>query len=63
MATQEKNCPVCGEDFERGTQVKAQGRNMEVCCDDCADKVRENPSRYAETSDVGGSTARGGSPR
>ena len=59
MATQEKTCAVCGEDFERGTQVKAQGRDMEVCCDDCADKVRENPSRY-ETADAG-STPRGGS--
>ncbi len=42
-------CPVCDWDInEGGIKVKVGGKEITVCCDDCAKSAEENPSRYAE---------------
>ena len=41
-------CPVCDWEIKDvGIKVKAEGRELVVCCDDCAKKVKENPGKYA----------------
>ncbi|MCI0665656.1 MAG: hypothetical protein L0220_31755 [Acidobacteria bacterium] len=42
-----KKCPVC--DWEiKGDEVKVKvgGKEITVCCEDCAKKVEENPGKY-----------------
>jgi ribosome-binding protein aMBF1 (putative translation factor) len=47
MAT--KKCPVCDWEIkDGGIPVKVGGKELTVCCDDCAKKVKENPSQYAK---------------
>jgi ribosome-binding protein aMBF1 (putative translation factor) len=46
MAT--KKCPVCDWEIkDAGIEVKVAGKQMTVCCDDCAKKAKENPAQYA----------------
>ena len=47
MATKPK-CPVCDWEIKDAKTVKAGGKIVTVCCDECAAKVRENPSKYAK---------------
>jgi ribosome-binding protein aMBF1 (putative translation factor) len=49
MAT--KKCPVCDWEIkDAGIAVKTGGKQITVCCDDCAKKVKENPANYARTA-------------
>jgi YHS domain-containing protein len=46
-----KKCPVCDWDINDGEiKVQAGGKEVTVCCDDCAKKVEENPAAYAAAS-------------
>jgi RNase P subunit RPR2 len=43
----ESKCPVCDYKLEAGAKsVRLEGRNVTVCCDECAEKVRANPAKY-----------------
>ncbi len=35
-------CPVCDWEIEKAVSVALPERTVEVCCDDCADKLRSN---------------------
>jgi ribosome-binding protein aMBF1 (putative translation factor) len=44
-------CPVCGWDVnDGGIKVKVAGKEIVVCCDECAAKVKANPSAYLTKS-------------
>ncbi len=46
-------CPVCDWEIKDGGQeVKLDGRTVVVCCDDCAAKVRKNPTKYGKRPDT-----------
>ena len=41
-------CPVCDWEIkEGGIKVKVGGKEITVCCDDCAKKAKESPAKYA----------------
>jgi ribosome-binding protein aMBF1 (putative translation factor) len=45
---QAKKCPVCDWEIKDGGQkVKVAGGEVTVCCDECAQKVKADPGRYA----------------
>ena len=49
MAT--KKCPVCDWEIkDAGITVKAAGKELTVCCDDCAKKAKENPANDTKTA-------------
>jgi YHS domain-containing protein len=49
MAT--KKCPVCDWEIkDAGIAVKAGGKEVTVCCDDCAKKMKDNPAKYAKSN-------------
>ena len=40
-------CPVCNWDInDGGIKVKVGGKEITVCCDDCAKTAEENPAKY-----------------
>lgn len=40
-------CPVCDYEIQDGgTKVQVGGKDVTVCCDQCATKVKENPEQY-----------------
>ena len=42
-----EKCPVCDWEIkDGGIKVTAGGKEITVCCDECASKVREEPARY-----------------
>jgi hypothetical protein len=42
-----KKCPVCDWEIkDEGIKVKAGDKEITVCCDDCAKKVKESPGAY-----------------
>jgi ribosome-binding protein aMBF1 (putative translation factor) len=42
-----KKCPVCDWDIkDEGIKVKVGGKEIVVCCDDCAKKAKEGPSKH-----------------
>jgi ribosome-binding protein aMBF1 (putative translation factor) len=42
-----KKCPVCDWEIkDGGRKVTVGGKEITVCCDDCADKAREEPEKY-----------------
>jgi len=44
-----KKCPVCGSDLSgHKRDMRVKNRKVSVCCDECAKKVREEPSKYAK---------------
>jgi hypothetical protein len=46
-----KKCPVCDWEIkEGGIKVKVVGKEITVCCDDCAKKAKESPAKYAGAS-------------
>ena len=49
-----KKCPVCDWDIkDAGIKVKVGGKELVVCCDDCARKPRPNrQSTQAQPSDL-----------
>ncbi len=41
-------CPVCSWDMKDGSvKVKVAGREITVCCDECAEKAKAEPAKYA----------------
>ena len=41
-------CPVCDWAInDGGIKVTVAGKEITVCCDECAEKVREEPAKYA----------------
>lgn len=43
-----RKCPVCDWDIkDGGIKVKAGGKDLVVCCDDCSKKARASPAKYA----------------
>jgi hypothetical protein len=48
MLMKTKKCPVCDWDIkDDGIKVKVGGKEIVVCCDDCAKKAKTEPSKYA----------------
>lgn len=48
MSNEVKKCPVCDWEIKEGAiKVKAQDKQVVVCCEECADKVKESPSKFA----------------
>ena len=46
-----EKCPVCDWEIkDGGIKVKVGGKEVAVCCDDCAKKVQEEPAKYAKTA-------------
>jgi hypothetical protein len=42
-----KKCPVCAWEIkEGGIRVKVGGKEITICCDDCAKKAKESPAKY-----------------
>jgi YHS domain-containing protein len=48
VAMQTKTCPVCGSDI-KGSEVQAKvgGKEVTVCCSQCAKEIQEHPAQYA----------------
>jgi hypothetical protein len=45
---QTKTCPVCGSDIKgNGVQAKVGGKEVTVCCSQCAKELQEHPGQYA----------------
>jgi hypothetical protein len=43
-----KKCPVCEWDIkDGGIKVKVGGKEITVCCDECAEKVKKSPAKFA----------------
>jgi hypothetical protein len=43
-----KKCPVCNWEIkDKGITVKDGGREVVVCCKECADKVKEKAAKSA----------------
>lgn len=41
-----KKCPVCDWEIkDEGIKVKVGGKEMTVCCDDCAKKTKEGAAK------------------
>lgn len=41
-----KKCPVCNDDIKDGEiKVKVGGKEITVCCDDCATKAKDVPAK------------------
>lgn len=46
-----KTCPVCDWEIkDGGIKVQADGKEITVCCDDCAKKAKESPSKATGSS-------------
>jgi hypothetical protein len=46
-----KKCPVCDWEIkDGGIKVKVGGKEITVCCDDCAKKAKASPAKYASGS-------------
>jgi YHS domain-containing protein len=46
-----KKCPVCDWDIkDAGIKVTVGGKELVVCCDECAQKAKDNPKKYAGSS-------------
>jgi YHS domain-containing protein len=56
MKPKEKKCPVCGWNIitEEARTLKISGKTIEVCCDDCAEKVKSNSQKYSEANNDAG---------
>ncbi len=45
--TKTAKCPVCQWEIkDNGQEIKAGGKIVIVCCDDCAKKVKSDPMKY-----------------
>jgi len=43
-----KKCPVCHWEIkEGGIKVKVGGQEITVCCNNCAQKAKKSPAKYA----------------
>jgi hypothetical protein len=46
-----KKCPVCDWDIkDDGIKLKVGGKEIVVCCDDCANKAKAEPAKYTGSS-------------
>lgn len=44
-------CPVCDWEIkDGGIKVMVRGKEITVCCDDCAKKAKDSPTKYAGTA-------------
>jgi ribosome-binding protein aMBF1 (putative translation factor) len=44
-------CPVCDwEITDGGLAVEVGGKQITVCCDDCAKKAKESAAKYADAA-------------
>lgn len=44
-------CPVCDWEIkDGGVKVKVDGKEITVCCDDCAEKAKESSAKHASTA-------------
>jgi ribosome-binding protein aMBF1 (putative translation factor) len=42
-----KKCPVCDWEIrDGGIPIKVGGKEITVCCDDCAKKAQEDPAKF-----------------
>jgi ribosome-binding protein aMBF1 (putative translation factor) len=49
MAT--KKCPVCGSEIkDGGVQARIRGKQVTVCCEQCAKEAQEHAAQYAQAS-------------
>jgi len=46
-------CPVCNSEMKQPKSVNVEGKNINVCGDACATKVKQNPARYAAAGSGG----------
>jgi hypothetical protein len=44
-----KKCPVCDWEIKDPVTVKVGGKEVAVCCDECAGKLKESPAKYIKT--------------
>jgi ribosome-binding protein aMBF1 (putative translation factor) len=45
-----KKCPVCGWEIkDKGKEVKVKDKAVIVCCDECAEEVKKNPTKHMAT--------------
>jgi ribosome-binding protein aMBF1 (putative translation factor) len=45
------SCPVCGAAITgSGTKTTVSGKEITVCCEACAKKAKETPTKYAGTA-------------
>ncbi|QDT95890.1 helix-turn-helix domain-containing protein [Gimesia aquarii] len=42
-----KKCPVCGWEIKEAFKVQVHGKEIVVCCQDCAKTVKESPAKYS----------------
>jgi hypothetical protein len=53
MAMTKEKCPVCSDEMGSNPKtVKVGTKNMKVCCEECAEKAKANPAKYAATATV-----------
>lgn len=46
-----KKCPVCDWEIkDEGIKVKVGGKEITVCCEDCATKAKQDPAQYTGAS-------------
>jgi ribosome-binding protein aMBF1 (putative translation factor) len=42
-----KKCPVCDWEIQdQGIQVQLTNQQITVCCEECAEKAKQDPSQY-----------------
>jgi YHS domain-containing protein len=47
LMKQSKKCPVCDWEIKDDeVKVKVGSKEIIVCCEECAKKVKENPGKY-----------------
>jgi len=45
-----KKCPVCDWEIkDGGIKVKVAGKEITVCCDECAEKAKKESKKHAES--------------
>ena len=46
-----EKCPVCDWEIQDGgIEIRVGGKEITVCCDDCAKKAQEDPAKYGGTA-------------
>ena len=48
MAATKVKCPVCDWEIKDPRKLSVGGKTVTVCSDECAAKVRANPSKYVK---------------
>jgi hypothetical protein len=51
MSSKTTKCPVCDWEIkDGGIKVKFGSKEVVVCCDNCAKKMKASPQQYAQAS-------------